>query len=297
MIKDTFQIKDLENLTGIKIPTLRIWEKRYGIIKPTRTNTGIRYYNVQEVSKLLNIVYLNRNGWKISKIAVLTDDQINLTIKELDQHKNDYSIEVEEFLIAMLSFNQIKFNQIYKKLRDDKSFETIFEKYFYPLLLRVGILWQTNTIEIIHEHFITSLIIQKIIFEIENLNDKPLSESKTYILFLPVNEMHEIGLRYLQYQLLLHKKETIYLGNHIDLPNLKRFRNRKDVVLIVNLTINPDEKSLIHYLTSLNEFVLETKLPVYLYGLQFDIHAVISEKFKNIHLHKTAKELLNSINS
>jgi len=295
MIKDTFKIKDLENITGIKIPTLRIWEKRYGILKPSRTQSSIRLYNLKEVSKLLNIVYLNKNGWKISKISLLTEKELALTVKNLDRNKQNYPSEVEDFLMTMLSFDQAEFNEIYADLRKKFSFKNIYEKYFYPLLLRIGVLWQTNTIDVIHEHFISSLIIQKLIFEIENLSNLKLQKNKTYILFLPINEMHEIGLRYLQYNLLLQKKNTIYLGNHVDIKYLERFKNRKDIVLIGNLTINPDHKSLIHYLKSLNKFSNLTGLPIYLYGLQFDIHSITTIKYDNIYLFKTAKELLERL--
>ncbi|OIQ21093.1 MAG: hypothetical protein BM557_04880 [Flavobacterium sp. MedPE-SWcel] len=295
MVKSTFQIKDLENLTGVKIPTLRIWEKRYNILKPARTNTGIRSYNIEEVLRLLNIAYLNRNGWKISKIAALTEKEIQLAVKNIDQSNNDYPIEVEEFLIAMLSLDQVKFSQIYSNLRNEYSFETIFENYFHPLLFRIGILWQTETIDIIHEHFISSLIIQKLIFEIENIKTNTSKKSKTHILFLPLNEIHEIGLRYLQYQLLLNKKDVIYLGNNVDLIHLNRFKDRKDIVIIGSLTIVPNEKSLNDYLKSLNEFATHTNLPVHLYGLQFNINSVSYKKYSNINIYQNAKELLKSI--
>lgn len=295
MIKDTFQIKDLENLTGIKIPTLRIWEKRYGILKPLRTETGIRYYNTEEVSKILSIVYLNRNGWKISKIAKLSENEIFQTVKNLDHEKQDYPPEVEDFLRVMFSFDSSKFNRLYKTLREKHSFKTVYEKYFYPLLLRIGILWQTNTIDVIHEHFISSLITQKLIYEIDNLGNLKSQKSKTYILFLPTNELHEIGLRYLQYNLLLQNKESIYLGNHIDIKYLDKFRNRKDIVLIGNITINPGQKSLLNYLDSLQEFSTYSDLPIYLYGLQFDIHTTANKIYNNVFLFNTAKELLASL--
>lgn len=295
MIKDTFQIKDLENFTGIKIPTIRIWEKRYNILKPERTDTGIRLYSVKDIAKLLNVLYLYNNGWKISKIALLSDKELHTIVNNISAKKDIYPIEVEEFIITMLEFDTNKFNTVYTKLRNTFSFEIVYEKYFYPLLLKIGILWQTDTIDVIHEHFISSLILQKIIYEIEADQTPPTASSKTYILFLPENEMHEIGLRYLQYRLMKFRKKTIYLGNHVGLEHLIRFKNRKDVVLIANLTIAPNQKSLQNYLDTITDFSKSTNLPVHIYGLQFNMHGVVKKSFRKVCIYKTGKELLNAI--
>jgi DNA-binding transcriptional MerR regulator len=294
MLKDTFQIKDLENLTGVKIPTLRIWEKRYDILKPTRTSTGIRFYTIEEVAKILNVVYLNRNGWKISKIAQLSVKEMQLVVRNLDQTTSDYPMEVEQFLISMLQFDTLKFNEIYSQIRKLNSFSKVYETYLIPLLKRIGVLWQTDTIDVVHEHFISSLISQKLIFEIENLS-LSLKKDKTYILFLPENEMHEIGLRYLQYQLLKNNKQTLYLGNHVAIKHLDRFKDRKDVVLIGNLTISPNEKSLANYLQELDDFSAETKLPIYLYGLQFSIHTLNVTKYPSISIYHSPMDLLENM--
>ncbi len=292
MVKDSFTIKDLENLTGIKIPTLRIWEKRYEILKPKRTKTGIRTYSIEEASYLLNIVFLNKNGWKISKIAKLTEKEIQATVKTTDSKNQDYKIEIEEFTISMLAFDQVKFNSIYNELLKKHDFDTVYESYFFPLLLKIGVLWQTNTIDIIHEHFISSQIIQKLIYNIERLSSSHVSTGKTYILFLPSNEIHEIGLRYIQYQLLKSQKQTIYLGNHTELDQLYRFKDQKNVELIANLTINPHNKSLQEYLLSIEKFTKETDLKVHLYGLQFEIHEIKHPLHENIKIFKKARDLI-----
>lgn len=295
MIKDNFTIKDLENLTGIKIPTLRIWEKRYEILKPTRTETGIRRYSVSEVAVLLNIVFLNRNGWKISKIAQLSEKEIQYTVKTIDSKNQNYSIEVDEFIVSMLAFDQLKFNTIYKNLIEHKEFEMVFEEYFHPLLLKIGVLWQTNTIDIIHEHFISAQVLQKLIYKIEQVSMNQNQTGKTYILFLPSNEIHEIGLRYIQYKLLKENKHTLYLGNHTELEQLYRFKKRKDVELIANLTINPHSKSLTEYLNTLVKFTQDTELKIHLYGLQFDIHGPLTSPHQNIKIFKKAKNLIESL--
>lgn len=292
MVKDNFTIKDLENLTGIKIPTLRIWEKRYEILKPKRTETGIRRYSIQEVAYLLNIVFLNKNGWKISKIAKLSEKEIQYTVKTIDNQNNDYPVEVDEFIISMLAFNQGQFNSIYNTLIKTHSFDTIYQSYFFPLLLKLGILWQTDTIDIIHEHFISSQILQKIIYKIEQINHQPQQSGTTYVLFLPSNEIHEIGLRYMQYQLIKNQKQALYLGNHTDLDQLYRFKHRENIELIANLTINPHSKSLTDYMDKLKQFTEDTNLKVYLYGLQFQVHDPITSPHKNIQIFKKAEEII-----
>lgn len=295
MVTNTFTIKDLENLTGIKIPTLRIWEKRYEILKPQRTDTGIRRYSIEEVAYLLNIVFLNKNGWKISKIAKLTEKEIQYTVKTIDSKNQEYPIEIEEFIISMLAFNQAQFNETYKALINKHDFDTVYESYLFPLLLKIGVLWQTNTIDIIHEHFISAQIIQKLIYQIEQMSSQQSTSGKTYILFLPSNEIHEIGLRYIQYKLIKNHKQTLYLGNHTELDQLLRFKDRKDVELIANLTINPHAKSLADYLKTLEEFTIETGLNIYLYGLQFEIHEPIDSPHPNIKIYKKAIDLIQSL--
>ncbi|MGB1295160.1 MAG: MerR family transcriptional regulator [Flavobacteriales bacterium] len=296
MIKDTFTIKSLENLTGIKVPTIRMWEKRYGILTPTRSKTGIREYTIDELSLMLNIAFLNNHGWKISKIARLSQKEIHASVNSLVLQKSNAHFDLEQFIITMLTFNENEFNSIFKKLMKERSFENIFEQIFIPLLERVGILWQTNTIEIIHEHFITSLISQKLINQIENQKIVEDEDQKRYILFLPKNEIHELGLRYIQYKLIKANKLTVYLGNHTELAHLLRFGNNPQIELIANLTVNPDNKSLGQYLESLKLFVDKTNLIIHLLGIQFNIHKVSRSPHKNINIYSLPEQLMEQIN-
>jgi len=295
MIKDTFTIKSLENLTGIKVPTIRMWEKRYGILTPTRSKTGIREYTIEELSIMLNIAFLNNHGWKISKIARLSQKEINASVNSLVLQKSNVHFDLEQFIITMLTFNENEFNTIFKKLMKETSFENIFEQIFIPLLERVGILWQTNTIEIIHEHFITSLISQKLINQIENQKIVEDEDQKRYILFLPKNEIHELGLRYIQYKLNKANKLTVYLGNHTELAHLLRFGNNSQIELIANLTVNPNNKSLDQYLESLKLFADETNLIIHLMGAQFNIHKVSQSPHQNIKIYSRPEQLMEQI--
>ena len=75
-VKTSFSIKNLEHLSGIKAHTIRIWEKRYNLFEPERTETNIRLYNLDSLQKLLNVSMLYKNGFKISKIARMEVNEI-----------------------------------------------------------------------------------------------------------------------------------------------------------------------------------------------------------------------------
>lgn len=295
MIQERFNIKTIESLSGIKIPTIRTWEKRYSILKPNRTETGVRLYTTEEVSHFLNIVYLNKNGWKISNISKLSKKEIQYHVNTIDETIGGYSSEIDRFILAILTFNQDKINLIYKELVAEYGFEKVVEDYLFPLLYRIGILWQTDTIEIIHEHFISSFIKQKIIFEIEN-NAIEVSKKQTlYILFLPSNEMHEIALRYLQYKLSKAGRKTLYLGNHTELNQLLRFKNQSDLEFITNLTVNPHSKSLDAYMKKLYEFSNETQLLVRLFGPQFQTHQEIISEHEGVLVYQSSQQLMDDL--
>jgi DNA-binding transcriptional MerR regulator len=197
-IKNTFSIKDLENLSGIKAHTIRIWEKRYNLLEPERTDTNIRTYNLDNLQKLLNVSYLNNNGYKISKIATILNVNSPTIVKEIAQKKSIQNPAINDFKIAMLNFDPSKFYTTYISLSKEISFRDIFYKVFIPLLSEIGMLWQTNTINPAHEHFISTLIRQKILVNTELIQaENKLPSSKTFVLYLPDNEIHELGLMFI----------------------------------------------------------------------------------------------------
>jgi len=162
-VKTKFSIKDLENLSGIKAHTIRIWEKRYNLFQPNRTDTNIRYYSLASLQKLLNISYLNRNGYKVSKIAKLKTEEIPALVKEIAQENDANNHSVNLFKMAMLNFDQTLFYNTFNDLEKENSFHDIFYNTLVPLLDEIGLLWQTDTITPAHEHFIVELIKQKIL--------------------------------------------------------------------------------------------------------------------------------------
>ena len=160
-IKTSFSIKDLENLSGIKAHTIRIWEKRYNLLVPERTDTNIRTYNLRSLQKLMNISFLNSNGYKVSRIAALDEFQIATKVKEISYLGNTETHAFNAFKLAMLNFDQALFYNTYNRLLEEKSFREIFYELFIPIIQDIGFLWQTLTIKPSHEHFLYLFIFDK----------------------------------------------------------------------------------------------------------------------------------------
>jgi len=220
-IKVNFSIKDLENLTGIKAHTIRIWEKRYNLLSPDRSETNIRNYSLSSFQKLLNISYLNNNGLKISKIASLDEEQIPIKVREIASRAKIEDHAINALKMAMINFDQVLFYSTYNNLLENKTFSEIFYSVFLPLLNEIGLLWQTNTITPAHEHFLTVHIKQKILLNTERLQLlEPKPVSKSYVLYLPENEIHDIGLLFINYQLRSKGYHTIFLGESVPMESL-----------------------------------------------------------------------------
>ena len=157
-VKSSFSIKDLENISGIKAHTIRIWEKRHRLLSPTRTNTNIRRYSLISLQKLLNITLLYNYGFKISKIASLDKDEIPIVVRENALKSNSEQVAINAFKLSMVNFDTSLFDITYEEILLQNDFEFVFINIFMPLMSELGILWQTNAISPSHEHFITNLI-------------------------------------------------------------------------------------------------------------------------------------------
>jgi DNA-binding transcriptional MerR regulator len=258
-VKSNFSIKDLENLSGIKAHTIRIWEKRYNLFHPNRTDTNIRYYDIENLQKLLNITFLYNNGYKISKISQLGEDKIPNLVRNLVSEQNDNGHVLNSFKMAMMNFDQALFSATYNALLKKKSFREIFYTYFIPFLNQIGLLWQTDTITPSHEHFICALIKQKILVNTEKLqNNAPSNTSKTFVLYLPDNEIHELGLMFLHYEILLKGYQAIFLGPSIPMYSLRDFLSLYDQVIFVsNFTVQPDKENIRGYLQDFYDSLLK----------------------------------------
>ncbi|GAA3618845.1 MerR family transcriptional regulator [Flavivirga jejuensis] len=258
-IRINFSIKDLENLTGIKAHTIRIWEKRYNLLNPNRTDTNIRNYSLTSFQKLLNISYLNNNGLKISKIANLKEEEILIKVREIASRGKVEDHAINALKMAMINFDQVLFYNTYNHLLENKSFSDIFYTVFLPLLNEIGLLWQTNTITPAHEHFLSIHVKQKILINIERLQIlEPKPASKTYVLFLPDNEIHDIGLLFINYQLRSKGYHTIFLGESVPMGSLTDLLEFfEDITFVSYFTVYPSEQDIPDYINQFNELLLK----------------------------------------
>jgi len=254
-VKTQFSIKDLENMSGIKAHTIRIWEKRYSLLHPNRSDTNIRSYNLESLMKLLNVTYLYNAGYKISRIAKLDADKINQLIHESGLDKNNENFAITEMKVAMLNFDQSLFNNTYFALLETKTFKEVFFEIFLPLLNDIGLLWQTGTIDPSHERFISELIKQKLIVNIEKVcYNEVIKKDKLFVLYLPYDEIHEIGLLYLNYEIIKHGYKSVYLGNNIPINSLHHLLNHHQKIVFVSyFTVQPEKHLLNAYIQETQE--------------------------------------------
>ena len=258
-VKNVFSIKDFENLSGIKAHTIRIWEKRYNILEPMRTDTNIRSYDIKNLQKLLNIVLLHNYGYKISKIAQLTPEEIPLKVKEIISEKSAKTHAIKSFKMAMMNFDHTLFFNTYNDLLKDKTFKEVFHEVFIPLMEELGYLWQTDTISPAHEHFITYLIKQKLLSITEQIQSKPaINTDRVYVLYLPLNEIHELGLMYLNYEFLDNGYQTVYLGESVPVESLVDLKNYFEKITFVSyLTVEPTVENLPDYIEKIEHNLLK----------------------------------------
>lgn len=249
-VKKSFSIRDMENLSGIKAHTIRIWEKRYNLFSPERTVTNIRTYSLKSLQKLLNIVLLYHNGYKISKIAKIPETEIPVIVREIVAKNSEKSHAINAFKLSMINFDQALFFNTYNSLLAERSFREIFIEVFIPLLNELGLLWQTDTISPSHEHFITNLIKQKIYINTEKLQIiEPTRKDKVFVLFLPENEIHELGLLFLNYEINLKGYKSVYLGQTMPIENLVDIIKYYDNIHFVSyFTVSPTKDELAKYI-------------------------------------------------
>ena len=213
-----YSISELARLSGIKQHTIRIWEQRYDILKPERTDTKIRFYSDKELKLIMNIALLNKKGLKISKIAMLSENELLTRVSDVEVDLYSHEIVIDQLTKSMISFDEPLFEKIFNNAILNFGFKSVMLEVIYPFLEKIGILWQTGHINPAQEHFISNLIRQKIIVAIDGQVVSYRSETKKIMLFLPQHELHEIAILFYSYILKLNQNHVIYLG--ANLPNV-----------------------------------------------------------------------------
>ena len=295
-VKSSFSIKDLENISGIKAHTIRIWEKRHGILSPNRTNTNIRRYSLISLQKLLNITLLYNHGFKISKIASLEKDEIQIMVREIALKSNSEQVAINALKLSMVNFDTSLFDATYEEILLQNDFEFVFTNVFMPLMSELGILWQTNAISPSHEHFVTNLIKQKIHIQTEFLQKDFIAKenSMLFVLFLPEDEIHDLGILFLNYFILKNGFRTIFLGQSLQTESLETLINyTTDICFVTYLTVEPNKDIINHYIEDFNDRLLKRKSTyLAILGPQ-QIHINPTEISKNIKLFESINAFQN----
>ena len=268
--KKYFSIRDLENLSGIKAHTIRIWEKRYHLLSPERTETNIRTYSLDSLQKLLNITLLYNNGYKISKIAKIQEVQIPTMVNEIIAKNSEKHHAVNAFKLAMVNFDTAQFYNTYNSLVAERSFKEMFNDVLVPLMIELGLLWQAKAISPAHEHYITSLIKKKIYIHTEKFQKlPPTREEEVFVLYLPEGEIHEVGLLFLNYEIVSKGYRSIYLGQANSLESLKELLGYYNKVHFVSyFTVSPQNDEIEKYLHDFNSTLYQPGCRLSILGYQ-----------------------------
>lgn len=251
-----YSIKDLENFSGIKAHTIRIWEKRYKILEPDRTDSNIRTYNETELKKILNVAYLNRNGLKISKIAVLDEDELTRQVMAVSSRYDDpdQNFQPGKVLMSALRFSEELFKETLVPFIKRYGIEVAYIKFLYPLLVKSGILWQTGSLSRAQEQFIRNTIKQIIIVE-DSLAGSEKSKSNIAVAMINTTDNFSDN-NFLFYKYALRKRgfEVIFSGGIlpasevIEIHRIKPFK-----YLIVNSGAFDFAKKKIDYFSAISK--------------------------------------------
>ena len=287
-----FTIKDLENLSGIKAHTIRMWEQRYNFLKPERSCTNIRYYSNEQLKTLLNIALLNKYGYKISHIDRMEPDEIHakiLTLREAEAYQERI---VNELVQEMIDLETEKFESCVNRYIRANGIERAIREIIFPFLEKIGILWQTGHIMPAQEHFVSNIIRQKLIVAIDQLPGR--TDGRLCLLYLPGGEYHELGLLFLSYLLKSRGARLLYLGANVPFD---------DVASVVN-TLQP-ELAFIHLTSTSANFSFDKmlrqvqqrtpQLTTYISG--YPTHSYFRETPAHIHLKRSFTEVMELVNS
>lgn len=286
MKSDGYSIKDLEVLSGIKAHTIRIWEKRYNLLEPSRTETNIRYYTDEDLKRILNVSMLVKNGHKISKVAELKESEIKNAILKLAQYQTSETDYVERLMRYMLNFDHVNFIDLTNQIISRFGFEDAVFKVFFKLFERIGTYWQVGSVFPAQEHFVTNLFRQKLIAEIDKI-EYSNKKGATILFFLPEGELHEMGLLFYSYMAQKSGYNVIYLGQFVPFQDLISMEQNVEIEFVFTAFVNSFPKeTLENYLIRLKDVFRKQK--VFITGWQLHMHS--PELPRNVKVVKDYKD-------
>jgi len=290
---NVFTIKDLENLSGIKAHTIRIWEQRYSFLKPNRSDTNIRYYCNQELKKILSISLLNKYGYKISHINKMSDIELRSNVIALGDKDAQQERLVNELIAYMIDLDIEAFERTLDSFILMNGIEKTITRVIFPFLHRIGILWVTNHINPAQEHLVTNIIRQKLIVGIEGIMTHKKT-GKTALLFLPEGEYHELGLLYVCYLLKSHGVGVLYLGADVPVKDIGFVCGHKNPAFVyTHLTGIAGNFNLEKFLFQVKQFLPDT--PLVISGQL--ARSQLRKNYPDVNFRRSVAEVLEFVNS
>jgi len=290
-----YSIKDLEQLSGIKAHTIRAWEQRHKLIEPKRTSTNIRYYGDDDLRIVLNVALLLEHGMKIGQVAKLSHQEIADQALEASPYLGSYTHELNELKISTLGFDLARFESIMAHCIETHGIHKTFREIIGDYIQELGKLWLSGSVSISQEHFVSSLIRQKLFAAIDELTVPDQPKTGTYALFLPANELHEIGILYLAYVLKERGEHVFYLGQSLPKEYLSDLLDNKKVDFLVSaFTTYPEKEDLPTFLTDLEELIDKRGVQAHLTGYQFE-GVILPENLRNTKIYSNLKELSEAV--
>lgn len=294
MINWTYNIKDLERISGIKAHTIRIWEQRFSLLKPERTEANIRLYSDQELKKLINISILLDNNYKISKIAKWNTEDIRQEVILLEKKSDGNTLNkilIDKVIKATLDFNEQGFDEIFAHSVLKFGIENTIIDIIYPFLIKIGVLWGIDDMYPAQEHFVTQLIKKKLFVAIDGLFEAHDDKNREVVLlYLPEWEQHEIGLLLAYYLLKKQGKKVIYLGPSVPFDNLKKMSGKNPINTLITLLIDPQPEDIINNYISALSSTFPTK-KIFISGSHNKIINLSGKA--NVQLLSSPKDLMN----
>lgn len=285
-----FSIRDIENLTGIKAHTLRIWEQRYGIIQPKRTETNIRYYDGDDLKSALRVALLNGHGYKISAINNMTDAEISQAITDISDSDFRLKAAVNELLEYTIAIDCDRFEETLDAYISRHGIETTIEQLLFAFLEKIGLMWMTDKIVPAQEHIVSNIITRKLSLATEKVRKG--EKKKSVMLFLPEGEIHDIGLLYIQYLVLKNQHTALYLGQSTPLSEASFiYELKKPDYIYIHITSTADNFDAVSYIQSLSATFPGST--IYVSGSM--LHHVTVKTGKNVRLLYTLAEVKKSV--